>query len=109
MPTIRVAPEAASELRRRIHRCGVPNTFVVIVRLNKGADLSRGTEGEVVWAVERDSISWSCEVIALPENETFSSIEVEGIRFAFSTVELAKINRVEVTLRDGEPNADVDA
>jgi len=47
--------------------------------------------------------------MALPENESFSSFEVEGIRFAFSTLEMTKIKRVEVSLLDGEPHARVDA
>jgi hypothetical protein len=71
--------------------------------------LRRGEKGEVVWTVERNAISWSCEVVALPENAAFSSFEVEGIRFALSPLELAKIRRIDVTLLDGEPHANVDA
>jgi hypothetical protein len=109
MPSIRVTPEAAIELRRRIHSSGSPNTVVAVFQLSKGADLRRGANGEAVWAVERDAITWSCEVVALPEDDRLSFLEAKGIRFAFSTRELAKIRKVEVSLHNGEPHAEVNA
>ena len=109
MPHIQITLAAANELRRRLQNCGVPNAVVVIFRLNKGADLRRGDNGEVVWTVEQNAISWSCDVVAIPESETFPSVEVDGIRFAFSTREFAKIKEVQVTLLDGDPHARVDA
>jgi hypothetical protein len=109
MPNIHVTPEAASELRRRIHATGRPNTVVAIICLDKGADLRRGVNGEAVWVTDSDTIYWSCEVIAIPDSEEAPIFEVEGIRFAFAKRELARIGHVRVTLLNGEPHAHVDA
>jgi hypothetical protein len=114
MPNIHVTPEAASELRRRIHLTGQRNTVVAIICLDKGADLRRGVDGEAVWVTESDTVHWSCEVIAIPDGEIPDGeetpiFEVAGIRFAFAKRELARVGQVQVTLLNGEPHAHIDA
>ena len=112
MPSIRVTPEAAAELRKRIHGLGLPNTFVAIFRDMKQADLTRGPKGEAVWTVEPPPHQWRCEVLALPEElltmpgyEPWPRLDVNGVPFAIPGQELDDLGAIEISLVDG--NIDV--
>jgi len=108
MPSIRVTPEAAAELRKRIDGLGLPNSFVAIFRDMTQADLTRGAKGEAVWTVEHPPDQWRCEVLALPEEvltmpgyEPWPRLDVNGVAFAIPGHELDDLDAIEIALVDG--------
>ena len=107
MPSIRVTPEAAAELRNRIDAYSLPNAVVAIFRDIKQADLRRGPQGEVVWTVEHPRAQWRCEVIAMPnklevpEFQPWPCFRVDSIGFAIPHHELDTIRAIDIAIIDG--------